>query len=345
MFVGCVYALTHGGWILLLGCQALFLIGKWVTETFAFDQDIKKDFLKDVWPLLATLGGIIIGLLLHPNASALFSFLWTQVVQVAVATPYGHVQMGNEWYPPDVEALASMLVLPFIALTVVGFGILVARREPLDRPQATLGVALLCAAAGPFALMLKSMRVLEYALPLLVLAIATLARLVDWPLFARRIRELLPAIATCMLATLLAVYVIAGDVQAWQAIRTSAHPFGRFDLALSWLKQNAKPGERVYESQWDVFPELFYGDDRLKYVSGLDPTFLYAQNPALSDSYFALTRGEATSTAYHVIHDLAGASYVFVDRGESATFDRVIKADARFEQAFSNATATIYLVH
>ncbi|HVM91001.1 MAG TPA: hypothetical protein VMU11_03845 [Verrucomicrobiae bacterium] len=343
--VGVVYALTHGGWVLLLGCQVLYLVGTWATKTYAFDQPVSADARKDALPVLATVLGIGVGLLIHPNAHELFSFLWTQIVQVAVATPYAHVQMGNEWYPPDADALVSMLVLPFIALTVVGFGMLVSRREPLERGQATVGAALLVAAAGPFALMLKSMRVLEYALPMLVLAIASLARLVDWPLFARRMRELLPLAATSLLVTVLAVYVGYGDIQAWKAINQSAHPFGRFSLALAWLHDNAKPGERVFESQWDIFPELFYGDDRLKYVSGLDPTFLYAANPALSDGYFALGRGEATSTAYHVVHDIAGASYVFVDREESQAFLRNIQADSRFEEVFSNATASIYLVH
>jgi hypothetical protein len=344
LLVGFIYALLHGGWVLLIGCQILFVIGKWITKHLAFDEAIWRYALRDTLPIIATLCGIGLGLLVHPNASAELSFLWTQVVQVGVATPYGHVMMGNEWNPPEIEDLISMLALPLLAFTVIGFGLLVARREPLERGQATLGVALLVAAAGPFALMLKSLRFLEYCLPLIVLSIATLARLVDWKLFLHQVRDLLPKFATPILFAVMLLFAFKLDVNAWHAIHASGRPFGRFAPAIAWLDSQAKTGERVYESNWDIFPELFYGSDRVHMVSGLDPTFLYRQNPELSDAYFQLVQGQATSTAYHVVHDLAGASFVFVDRKTGAKFDEVIRADSRFEQGFSDDVAVVYRV-
>jgi len=89
---------------------------------------------------------------------------------------------------------------------------------------------------------------------------------------------------------------------------------------------------------------LFYGSDRVHMVSGLDPTFLYKQNPELSDAYFQLVQGQATSTAYHVVHDMAGASFVFIDRKAGARFEDVIRADSRFEQGFSDDVAAVYRV-
>ena len=342
--VGAVYALTHGGWVLLVGAQALYLIGWWGTKAFAFDESFTWKSLKTAIPFVATLAGIVLGLLIHPNARAELSFLWTQVVQVGVTTPYGHVIMGNEWNPPQIDDLIPLLTLPLLAFAIVLFGLLVARRDPLDRSQATLGAALLVAAAGPFALMLKSLRFLEYALPLIVLAIAALSSLVDWPLFARRARELLPKIATPLLVIVTLAFIIKSDVRAWQAIHDSGRSFDRFTPAIAWLSSQAAEGDRVYESDWDVFPELFYGDDRVRFVSGLDPTFLYSRNPSLSDAYFDLVRGTATSTAYHVIHDLAGASFVFVDLKNGGIFDRVIQADSRFVPGYFDANAKVYLV-
>ncbi|MEI7512563.1 MAG: hypothetical protein WCK01_03845 [Candidatus Uhrbacteria bacterium] len=342
--IGVIYSLMHGGWVLLIGCQVLFLFGKWVTEHMAFDERFTRRSFRDALPLLATMFGIGVGLLLHPNASAELSFLWTQVIQVGVATPYGHVIMGNEWYPPQIDDLIQMLALPMIALTVVGFGLLVARREPLDRKQAVLGTALLVAASGPFALLLKSIRFLEYVLPLLVLAIAALADLVDWNVFVQRVRELLPKLATPVLIVALLAFTVRMDVNAWHAIHDSGLVFGRFNAALSWLDSQAQSGDRIYESNWDVFPELFYGIDRVHFVSGLDPTFLYKQNPELSDGYLKLTQGDATSTAYHVIRDLAGASFVFLDRRASAKLEGVIRTDSRFEEGYSDESAYIFRV-
>ena len=158
------------------------------------------------------------------------------------------------------------------------------------------------------------------------------------------VRVPLPKFATPVLLLVLFLFAVRLDVDAWQSIHNSGRPFGRFDAAIAWLDARAKIGDRVYESNWDLFPELFYGSDRVHMVSGLDPTFLYKQNPELSDAYVQLVQGQATSTAYHVVHDLAGASYVFVDRKAGARFDEVIRADSRFEQGFSDDVATVYIV-
>jgi hypothetical protein len=49
-----------------------------------------------------------------------------------------------------------------------------------------------------------------------------------------------------------------------------------------WLNTNLKTGSIVFNVDWDAFPTLYYfTGDRFRYVTGLEPRFLYDLNPRL----------------------------------------------------------------
>ena len=87
MLVGVGFALSHGGWSLLLMLQGCLMIGSIVYERFVLDRSWKESIGKSSWQILAaTLLGIVIVLLIHPNGLAYLEFLWVQVVKVGVLT-------------------------------------------------------------------------------------------------------------------------------------------------------------------------------------------------------------------------------------------------------------------
>ena len=79
-----------------------------------------------------------------------------------------------------------------------------------------------------------------------------------------------------------------------------------------WMRQNIPAGERVFNTDWDDFPRLFFFDPAHSYVSGLDPTYLYTQDPELSKLYENITLGKEKDPA-PLIRDKFGARYVFTD--------------------------------
>ncbi len=342
--IGVVYALTHGGWIILLACQFLFAAGEWMAHRLAFGEKGFVMFTKRVQVLFATIFGIALGLLLHPNRREMLSFLWTQVFQVGVATPVGRVFMGAEWYPATVDDIYALLLIPFLVFGAVLFALVVSRGKELDRARASQVVGFLLASAVPITLMLKSMRFAEYAAPSIFLMLASLAVLVDWKGLPRVLDELLPRWALPVLTACIVFIVARQETQIFLLIRDNAHPFSRYDKPVAALRLEAKPGDRIYNSDWDIFPDLFAEADEFRYVSGMDPTFLLAARPDLSDAFTRLYQGRATSTAYDVVRNKFDASFIVVDRKNDWRFERIVRTDPRFLEFYQDDQTAVFRV-
>jgi hypothetical protein len=96
-----------------------------------------------------------------------------------------------------------------------------------------------------------------------------------------------------------------------------------------WMRANLTPGQVIFNTDWDDFPRLFYYDPGHAYVSGLDPTYLYDKDPALSQLYDRITLGEEEDPG-PLIRDRFGARYVFTDNSHDDFFDNA-KASGWFE--------------
>lgn len=65
----------------------------------------------------------------------------------------------------------------------------------------------------------------------------------------------------------------------------------------TWLRDHARPGEIVFNVNWDTFAHLFYWSPETYCVSGNDPIFLYARDPEL----------------YRICHELESDAFTLVD--------------------------------
>jgi hypothetical protein len=86
---------------------------------------------------------------------------------------------------------------------------------------------------------------------------------------------------------------------------------------------NIPRGERIFNCTWDDFPKLFFYDTKHTYVYGLDPNYLYTQNPELYKSLKDITEGKIDDPA-PIIRDKFGANYIFADAKENT--DMIAKA-------------------
>lgn len=84
---------------------------------------------------------------------------------------------------------------------------------------------------------------------------------------------------------------------------------------MQWITENVRPGEIIFNTDWDDFPKMFYLDTAHAYTSGLDPTYLLDRNPELSKLYVDITLGNEKDPG-PVIRDRFGARYVFSDNEE-----------------------------
>lgn len=95
----------------------------------------------------------------------------------------------------------------------------------------------------------------------------------------------------------------------------------RYEAAMAWIRENVPAGERVFNTDWDDFPKMFYYDAKHSYASGLDPTYLLnrdnqlKRDPKLAELYKKITLGNQDDPA-PLIRDKFGARYVFSDNEE-----------------------------
>jgi len=152
--------------------------------------------------------------------------------------------------------------------------------------------------------------------------------------------------------------LMAGDVikehlvrQKWVG-RSSYRLYG----AAEWLKEHSRRGEIVYNVNWDMFPELFFWNTQNRYVSGLDPIFLFAYDQGWCWKAHHLQTGEATSQTwpsprshaspgedtYAVVKRDFGASYLVLEPRRNAELNDYLAGDARFERKFGDGDAVVY---
>jgi hypothetical protein len=97
----------------------------------------------------------------------------------------------------------------------------------------------------------------------------------------------------------------------------------RYRRAMAWAtgvdangKENIPAGERFFNCNWDDFPKLFFLDTKHAYVYGLDPNYLYSENPELYKLLQDITSAK-TDEAAPIIRERFGANYIFADAKEN----------------------------
>ncbi|MDE2037751.1 MAG: glycosyltransferase family 2 protein [Patescibacteria group bacterium] len=82
------------------------------------------------------------------------------------------------------------------------------------------------------------------------------------------------------LAIVLAYLFLSNMLFLQQRIAYGQSPLEFYQVG-SWLKENSKPGDIVFEANWSWFPQLYYWSPDDYYSAGLEPRFMYDYNPAL----------------------------------------------------------------
>lgn len=346
-FITAGYVLAHGGWPLLFVAVALGFAGECLYSVIVEStplEGIKQFFDKKTLMSFAALGaGALTGILIHPNRGNLFAFLKTQIVSIGVATPFDRVVLGIEWQSYPLSAFLFDFSFLWILALVLIFGLLFARREALSREAMKRGIALGLVVAVLFALTLKSRRFGEYMAPAFILWFATLGELVDW----RRVRNEFLGLEKPLRYALALLVLVAFGRGMWATadfFRTGTRSFDRFVPALEVADRYLEPGDRLYHSNWAMFPELFAHRDQYKYIAGLDPVFLLEASPELSEDYTSLMTEQPEADAYEIIRNKFDSRIALFESRSDTTLIQSLKSDSRFELIYEDGDATLFLV-
>ena len=86
---------------------------------------------------------------------------------------------------------------------------------------------------------------------------------------------------------LLAIILLPSIWKTYQDSKFSigtSKPYELYSNASDWLESNTPEGSRVFQTDWDDFPRLFFYNNHNTYLIGLDPTYMQLYNSGLYNS-------------------------------------------------------------
>lgn len=262
-------------------------------------------------PAAVAAGGIAAGIAIHPNAANLVSINWMEMVDLLFQQSWGS-KVGfdqiNELKPYPFPAWIQGLL--FSVLMTITASIIAWKNRRNDR--VTLAFAL--AALGFCVLTIRSARFSEYYVPFSVAAMALASRSIKW--------RFLPHAVLCV-SMIYLIWVGSGFFMGL----SKRQNFMPQDVA-SFLQQQIPKGAQVFTTDWEFTGLYMLTLPDRRFIVGLDPTFLYKQDPERYRLWYQICHEPPDGSA-ELIRRRFGARYVL---GFSSP-----KADKLFSQLVSQA--------
>ncbi|HKJ02044.1 MAG TPA: hypothetical protein VJ997_06300, partial [Longimicrobiales bacterium] len=141
-------------------------------------------------------------------------------------------------------------------------------------------------------------------------------------------------------------------------IQYVAQPPDTMEEAATWLADNSRPGDLVFNTHWDTFGPLFARDRVNRFVGGMDPIFQFARSPALYWEFHHLSTdavAEATCPApvcsaenardsYVVLRDDFDARWVLVEPRRNPRLAVYLFNDPRYRLALETRWEAVFEV-
>ena len=335
-----LYVWLYDAFPLMLILSAIYVGSTWLIEKRL-----------DWRPLGYTAIGIGLGMLVNPYFPDNIVFFIRHVAPKLTETTT--VSVGSEWYPYRTTQLLenSPIALVGFLAGIVALGL--SNRRMDTRTVAALFIAIL------FGVMLfQSRRFVEYfppfALIFCALAWTPLLQTGNNSLETPLSDNLAPSsIASrslyrykhLLVPGILGLIILVG---AWITVRdarsniASSKPYTLYSGAAQWLKENTEPRARVFQTDWDDFPRLFFYNTHNTYLIGLDPTYMQLFDADLYDLWEKITQGELEHPS-DFIFPRFGASYVVSDLNHK-DFIRQVENDPGLQEVYRDADAVVFQV-
>ena len=294
-------------------------------------------------PLLWVGIGVTLGMLINPYFPQNLIFTYRHLLPKLVEAT--SVSVGNEWYPYETLQLLKNSLPALVAFVSGALALGLAGRKMDLRTATSFLIALL------FGLMLfQARRFVEY-FPPFALIFAAFA----WtPLFPDPLPDpihqpdlprsrFLTVLQANLFIILLTLAVSAGILKSIPAVQVQMQKSKPYDLyagASTWLAQNTPAGERVFQTDWDDFPRLFFYNTHNTYLAGLDPTYMQLYDADLYDTWVKITRGEIEQPS-KVISERFSARYIQSDLNHK-NFMRLAAEDPGLKEVYRDGQAIIY---
>jgi len=89
--------------------------------------------------------------------------------------------------------------------------------------------------------------------------------------------------------------------------------------ASAWLARNTPDDSRVFQTDWDNFPRLFYYNTHNTYLTGLDPTYLQLYDANFYELWVDITQGDVESPS-QIVATTFDSGYIHTDLNRQSAF-------------------------
>lgn len=326
----------------------------WLPAIIAFAVllfEIIKRHNIEIRKYAALILGLVAGWLLRPNPFGALKLAYIQVAQLLVEKQSDlPLRFGRELQPFFLENFIDQHIPIFLFFTAALVFLLWAWKtkkivlpEKLRTTILSSLVLTIVFAALTFGVARRSN---EIMVGFAIIFIATLFSV--W-YQSRRPNQRKPEQNMMIIAAaILLIYMPLKTIYRFDTYATNAFPPLRFQAAAGWLKNNARPGEIIFNIQWDRFAEFFFWNHQNYYINGMDPIFEYAFDPSLYwkthflhiDAAGNITCGlircaaEEAAPTYEVLKDDFRASYIVVEKTRNPKVLQYLESSPKFDKVF-----------
>jgi hypothetical protein len=292
-------------------------------------------------PLFYVAGGILLGMLINPYFPDNIIFSYHHMLpKLADATS---VRVGNEWFPYDTKQILENSLPALIAFASGIFALGLSGRKMDVRTAFALLITLL------FGLMLfQARRFVEYFPPfaLIFAAFAWSPLLVDLqPSLPESTssprKRILASLPVLLLSVVVALSIGRSIPRAREAVDNSKS-YDLYAGASVWLEENTPENSRVFQTDWDDFPRLFFYNTHNTYLIGLDPTYMQLYDPELYDLWVDITQGDVENPS-QIMAETFDSRYVHTDLNHK-DFLSVAKDDPGLKEVYRDDQAVLFEV-
>jgi hypothetical protein len=294
-------------------------------------------------PLAYTVGGMLLGNLINPYFPQNLYLFWEHfITKVKVGSDFA-VSVGGEWYPYSGQELLMNFPIALAAM-LIGYILFAPKNGKLPEKSTFFLMFVTVLLVSQF----RSKRFAEYFPPFAILFAAFSWKEFFAPVFSPlaedhaeddaepffeadkksekwEIYDIFKQSSLWCLGLILVLWLIynlrgiefAGFKETGLIATLQGNEVNdKYKRATDWAKENIPEGERIFNCNWDDFPKLFFYDTKHNYVYGLDPNYLYTENPELSKLIPDITSGKIEEAA-PIIRDKFGARFIFTDAKEN----------------------------
>lgn len=304
--------------------------------------------------IIACIGGLFAGLVLNPYFPKTFPFYWFQTFKIAFLNYQNKIRVGGEWYPPNLQTFL-ITTLPVLIPWIISWAWFICNSKK-QKNSWFLGFISL------FFLLysLKAARNIEYFIPFAIifggLIFSQIVEKINWQNIKNHFKTCFTGpdnifyfitgifLVICV-GVSLGLYLNLSIKNLYREYQESNQPINHLQRASHWLRVNSHAEEIVFQSNWGIFPPLFYFNSQNYYINGLDQTFMYEYSRDLYQDWFDLVnyRVRPDKTA-EILKEKFNACYVLTSRNDER-FVKLLKKSNNLTEVYQDEQAIIYQVN